>query len=126
MVKDHENPWTCMKCGWVEPPQGEEVDPLREWADFELECLWDDLRQAHRHRDFQVWTTGCEHIGERIKTLTAIIGPIPWPKVAISGIADGWFVKMNERLGITSPDLPDAGGVAYAQMWVLRQIDSVK
>ena len=103
----------------------EPADPLRKWADFELECLWDELRRAHRHRDFQVWTTDCEHIADRIKTLTAIIGPVSWRKVPISGIADGWFAKMCEQLEITDPDLPDEEGVAHAQMWVQRQIDSM-
>ena len=102
-----------------------EPDALRQWADFELECLWNDLRQAHRARDYLVWTVGCEHIAERIKTLTAIIGPIPWTRAEISGVADGWFAKMCEKLEIADPDLPDVEGVDYARMWVQRQADSV-
>ena len=99
---------------------------LREWVDFEFECLWYELRDAHAKRDFQVWTVGCEHIGERIKNLTAIIGPISWRRIPIPGIADGWFTKANEILGIENPDLPGDDGVAYAQMWVQRQKDSLK
>lgn len=99
---------------------------LREWADFELECLWNDLRQAHAARDFQVWTVSCEALGERIKNLTAIIGPIPWRKVAISGIADGWFTRTNELLEIADPDLPDQDGINYARMWLDRQGQSLK
>jgi hypothetical protein len=101
-------------------------DRLREWADFELECLWGDLREAHRRRDFQVWTTGCEHLGARIRNLTAIIGPISWRRIAIPAIADGWFVQANKILAIEHPDLPDDDGVAYAQMWVKRQEESLQ
>jgi hypothetical protein len=102
---------------------------LREWADFQLEWLWGHLRNAHSEAaagPFQAWTIGCESIGERIKTLSAIIGPLSWRRVAISGIADGWFAEVNEILEIPDPDLPDEAGVAYAQMWVDRQIDSVR
>jgi hypothetical protein len=102
---------------------------LRAWADFELEWLWGHLRDAHRQANagpFQVWTIGCESIGERIQSLTAILGPISWRRIQIPGIADGWFAKVNEILEIENPDLPDDEGIAYAQMWVQRQIDSVR
>lgn len=102
---------------------------LRAWADFELEWLWGMLRDAHRMAHggpFAVWTVGCESIGERITTLTAILGPISWRRIQIPAIADGWYVKVNEILGIANPDLPDEEGVAYARMWVARQTESLQ
>ena len=101
-------------------------DALRGWADFELECLWNDLRAAHQRTGYATWSTGCEHLGERVKTLTAILGPISWRRVPIAAIANGWFARINEMLGIENPDLPDEDGIAYAQMWVRRQAESLQ
>lgn len=99
------------------------MSKLHRWAVLELTHLWYELRQAHDQRDCvrTIWTVRCEHLGERIKELTAIIGPVSPSAVPMSAIADGWFSWVNGKLGITNARLPSPMEVEVARQWVARQ-----
>ncbi|MCV7175706.1 hypothetical protein [Mycolicibacterium sphagni] len=100
---------------------------LREWVDFEFEALWGDLRDAylrylqvtpHRHKHFLdpdsncAWSMHCDSLGDRIVTLTRLLGPISWRRIGIEALTEGWFAYANTKLGIPDPDMPTAAELA--------------
>ena len=69
----------------------------------ELSCLWADLQTARRDAHNGTWSTHCDWIVGRIKTLTPLVGPTPWEKLDITLIEDGVYQRVHQELGIDAP-----------------------
>lgn len=85
---------------------GKEAATLDGWVRWELQCLWEDLEQAQRYAMDRVWSIACEDIAQRIVDATSLVGPVSWRNIGMTLIVNGWFERMNNRIGINNPDLP--------------------
>lgn len=98
----------------------QELGELDQWIRDELISLWGSLLHEHewtaRNRGYarrdRPWSMACDDLAERIKSATALIGPISWRNIGMTSIIDGWFVWANEKIGIENANLPTAKDVA--------------
>lgn len=105
-----------------------EIDVRTRWIEGELCNLWHDLLKEHRWtlgnegvaQRSRPWSVACEHLAERIKSATALVGPADWRMaIGMDAIIDGWFVWANRKLGIENPILPTEQDIA--QCIAMRQ-----
>lgn len=109
---------------------------LRTWVEHERDYLWHLLADAYRaylntswigvptrawHEGNQEWSMGCEGLGQRIKSATALVGPVSPGDIGMSYLANGWFVWANQKLGIENALLPDDELVTRCREWVAGQ-----
>lgn len=72
----------------------------------ELECLWADLEQAIQYALNGWWSLQCDHIQDRIRNLTQLVGPTAWQNVSISLLERGTYQRIHDELGIrVEPDM---------------------
>jgi hypothetical protein len=86
---------------------------LEEVAREELACLWGDLEIARRSAINGTWSIQCDNLTDRIKGLTAVIGPTPWDEIQIPLLELGIYQRIHAELSIDSPEVrPDMEKVA--------------
>lgn len=95
-----------------------DTERLEQAAREELSYLWGDLNTARESAIRGQWSIRCDGIEERIKTLTALVGPTPWDEIQIPLLEDGIYQRIHAELGIEAA--PDMGRVAQ----VRESIDS--
>lgn len=77
---------------------------LVEAVRTELGHLWHDLEQARRTAySSDVWSLACEAIEDRVKALTALVGPTPWNHVQIPLLELGIYQRIHAELGMEAP-----------------------
>lgn len=86
---------------------------LEELADWELQCLWADLPDAHRwtHGNnghlirSREWSMRCDALASRIRSFTLHIGPVSWQNIGVPLLFPdaphdtSWFQWANEQIG---------------------------
>ena len=107
---------------------------LETWIREELAQLWGELRQEHQwtigndgiaQRD-RPWSNACEGIAERIKTASALVGPIDPEAISMPDIADGWFSWANRKVGVVDAVLPSKELMAACVKYVTDQRRSAR
>ena len=89
-----------------------DIDRLVEVARKELACLWGDLNSARRSAINGEWSIRCESLVERIKDLTALVGPTPWDEIQLPLLEAGIYQRVHAELGIETPVVqPDMDAV---------------
>jgi len=112
---------------------------MSEALDFihdELIYLWGQLWDAYQsflgttwrgeyrkpwHAGGDQWSGRCDGLGKRITAATALVGPVSCHDISMTALVDGWFVWVNERLGIENPDLPDEELLERCRQYVADQ-----
>ena len=103
-----------------------DTQKLEEAARMELAFLWGDLDTARRNAYNGEWSTACDGLEERIKTLTTLIGPTPWQQIQIPLMELGIYQRIHADLGIDVPEVrPDMGVIAAMRADLDRQAASV-
>ncbi|MEU7583789.1 hypothetical protein AB0B50_40130 [Streptomyces sp. NPDC041068] len=90
-----------------------ELETLREAIRAELDSLWSDLNAARDAALRDRWSMRCDFLTERIKRLTALVGPTPWRDVELSLLEDGVYQRVHAELGVEAP--VDMAAVAQAR-----------
>jgi hypothetical protein len=82
---------------------------LRKALRWELELHWDALANARRMAVTPgAWTIGCENHAERIRELSALVGPTRWQAVPIVLLEDGTYQRLTTEMGHVGPKfVPD-------------------
>lgn len=79
---------------------------LEQAAREELSYLWGDLNTARQNAIRNQWSIQCDGIEDRIKTLTALVGPTPRDEIQIPLLEDGIYQRIHAELGIeVAPDM---------------------
>jgi hypothetical protein len=78
-----------------------ETQKLEEVAREELSLLWGDLHRARQSAINGRWSIQCDHLVERIKALTPLVGPTPWDEIQIPLLEHGIYQRVHEELGVT-------------------------
>lgn len=85
---------------------------LLEVAREELGLLWGDLNGARQSAVNGEWSMKCDHLVERIKALTPLVGPTPWEEISIELLEMGIYQRVHSELGIeVAPDMDRVAGV---------------
>lgn len=90
-----------------------DAEKLAAVARTELIYLWGDLEEARRSAYNGVWSMGCDSAVDRIKALTAVVGPTGWRDIQLPLLELGIYQRINAEMGIDSPEVqPDMAVVA--------------
>ncbi|OON71771.1 hypothetical protein [Streptomyces tsukubensis] len=96
-------------------------DPLREAAREELAHLWRDLDDARHGATNGYWSMRCDWVVARIKRLTPLVGPTPWPCIQTPLLEQGIYQRVHAELGIPAPvDMDDVARVREGAVTPLR------
>lgn len=98
-----------------------EIAVLRERLREELMLLWDDLGREHDRANRGCWSIACEGLGDRIKAITELVGPVDWGTIGCRRLTSGWFAQANALIGIENPHLPTDGEMRKVQESLDRQ-----
>ncbi|MEU8623294.1 hypothetical protein [Streptomyces sp. NPDC048669] len=83
-----------------------DAERLEQVAREELGYLWGDLNTARQNAIRGQWSIQCDGIEDRIKALTALVGPTPWDEIQISLLESGIYQRIHAELGIeVAPDM---------------------
>ncbi|WP_405667926.1 hypothetical protein OG379_38110 [Streptomyces sp. NBC_01166] len=77
-----------------------ETDHLKQVAREERGYQWGDLHEARSNTIRNQWSIWCDHIKERVKALTPLVGPTPWDEVQLPLLGDGIHQQIPVDLGI--------------------------
>ncbi|MFJ2769059.1 hypothetical protein [Streptomyces sp. NPDC087300] len=80
-----------------------ELETLRGAIRAELDNLWNDLDAARDDALRGHWSMRCDFLTDRIKKLTALVGPPPWRNVELSLLEDGVYQRVHAELGVQAP-----------------------
>ena len=84
------------------------TDPLDGILEDVLEGYWSTLEDQLRNAINGAWSLGCATTVYRIARLTRLVGrPLPWDRVPISLLLNGWYERIHEALGKPSPLTPE-------------------
>lgn len=78
-------------------------DPKDEFIKHELMCLWSDLEREERHSlssSPAIPSIAMEWIMDRIKTATALVGPVDWMHVSMESLVNGGYESWAKYMGI--------------------------
>jgi hypothetical protein len=73
---------------------------LEEAARTELALLWRDLESACRAAADGRWSMRCDSVVDRIKALTALVGPTPWDEVPPVLVETRLYQEIHLAIGI--------------------------
>lgn len=73
---------------------------LEDVAREELGLLWNDLNRERSLAINGEWSMNCDHLVERIKALTPLVGPTPWEEIQIPLLELGIYQRVHTELGI--------------------------
>jgi len=73
---------------------------LEEAARTELALLWRDLESACRAAADGRWSMRCDSLVDRIKALTARVGPTPWEEVPLVFVETRLYQEIHLAIGI--------------------------
>lgn len=80
-----------------------ELEALRAAIRDELDSLWDDLAKARDTAIRGKWSMQCDSLADRIKNLTALVGPTPWRSIDLALLEDGIYQRVHTELGVGAP-----------------------
>ncbi|MEU9120000.1 hypothetical protein AB0C96_09085 [Streptomyces sp. NPDC048506] len=80
-----------------------ELETLRAAIRDELDGLWNDLDTARRGALNGQWSMQCDFLVDRIKNLTALVGPTPWHSIELPLLEDGIYQRVHTELGMDAP-----------------------
>jgi hypothetical protein len=104
-----------------------DAEKLEAVAREELACLWGDLETARQSAINGTWSIQCDNLTERIKDLTAVIGPTPWDEIQIPLLELGIYQRIHAELGTDSPKVqPDMEKVAELRARMDAQAAAVR
>ncbi|HTE56989.1 MAG TPA: hypothetical protein VK698_39320 [Kofleriaceae bacterium] len=93
----------------------------------ELACLWGDLEIARRSAINGTWSVSCDDITQRIKDLTAAVGPTPWDEIQIPLLELGIYQRIHAELDIDAPEVqPDMDRVAKVRARLDAQSSEIR
>lgn len=75
-------------------------EKLTELLRRELAMLWDDLSAARNLAINRDWSMQCGGLAERIKDITAAVGPTPWQEVPLDLLEQGIYQGLHRRFGV--------------------------
>jgi hypothetical protein len=81
----------------------DEAPWLRAALREELVALWSDMGQARREAINGVWSIHCESLAQRIKSITALVGPTPWDHIGLALLEDGIYQQLHAEMGVEAP-----------------------
>jgi hypothetical protein len=100
---------------------------LEAVAREELACLWGDLEIARQYAINGTWSVNCDNITQRIKDLTAVIGPTPWDEIQIPLLELGIYQRTHAELDIDAPEVqPDMDRVAKVRASMNAQAAEIR
>lgn len=80
-----------------------ELETLRAAVRDELDSLWSDLNNARYAAISGKWSMQCDFLVERIKNLTALVGPTPWESIELQLLEDGIYQRVHAEVGVHAP-----------------------
>lgn len=99
------------------------TDLANVFVEDELVFLWRKLWEFYLdeiEKEKEWWNDSYADIGDRVLAATKIVGPIPWELVPAAALVDGWFEWVNERIGISEPDLPSMSDIEKTRRMILQ------
>lgn len=76
---------------------------MKEFIEHELACLWSDLEREERYSlssSPAIPSIAMEGIMDRIKTATALVGPVDWMHVSMESLVNGGYERWAKHMGI--------------------------